>query len=62
MLHAVTESLEADAGVVDVVLDDFILVKPTTVAVVELLGQIPVIKRLDGHIRTSLLATTVQQK
>jgi hypothetical protein len=47
MLHAITKGLEADASVVDIVLDDFILVEPATITVMEFLGQIPVIEGLE---------------
>jgi hypothetical protein len=37
MFDTVTERLEADASIVDIVLDDFVLVEPPTVAVMEFL-------------------------
>jgi hypothetical protein len=47
MLDTVTEGLEADASIVNIVLDNFVLVEPSTIAIMELLGQVPVVEGLE---------------
>lgn len=49
MLNAVTEGCEADFGVVGEVERDLILIQPTTVAILEALGKIPVVQSLWGN-------------
>lgn len=46
MLHTITEGLETDAGIVNIVLDNFVLVEPASIAVMEFLGQVPVVEGL----------------
>lgn len=47
MFNTVAKGLEADAGVVGKVLDNLILVEPSTIAVVESLRQVPVVQGLS---------------
>lgn len=47
MLHTITEGLKTDARIVNVVLDNFILVEPASIAVMECLGQVPVVESLQ---------------
>jgi hypothetical protein len=54
MLDTITERLEADASVVDIVLDDFVLVEPPTVAVMKFLRQVPVVEGLKRIRSTNL--------
>ena len=46
MLDTVTEGLEANSGIADIVLHDLFLVKPTAIAIIEGLRQVPVIQGL----------------
>jgi hypothetical protein len=46
VLYTITEGVEADAGIVNVVLDNFVLIEPASIAVMEFLGQVPVVESL----------------
>lgn len=46
ILDAIAKGLEADASIVRIVLDDFLLVQPATVAVMQALGEIPMVDSL----------------
>ena len=48
MFHAVTKCIKANFSIVNVILHDFVLVQPTSVAVVQILWKIPVVQGLCG--------------
>lgn len=50
VFDTVAVCLEENSGIVSVILDDLVLVQPSAVRVLEALGEIPMIERLDNGV------------